>query len=337
MLILHIGFSKTGTTAIQQFMSANRNKLAALRIIYPKAFCVDNSHHKLFWLTPPVVKIHNKFAMQTIQGENFEQHAFALKRELQTVNAETIVMSSELFSNTTDIAKIKQLKNKFSEFGFKIVIYLRRQDDYLKSMYNQVVKNNHYSGSLSDFLSERTQLIENLHYDRFIDKLENVVASNNITVRIYDTQTFVNHNIYDDFICCLPGAVHTELAKPDADKNPRLSYYGLALKHLLNSRIDEHKKLVALMKAVLDYDSQLAAIKLDPLPDPKVDEQLSQLMSGYQTSNQSLRSKRFPQQEELFSSDSGPANAALGFPSDRDIIRELPPQLAKQIVGIMLQ
>ncbi len=49
-LILHIGYSKTGTSAIQDFLYRNRKMLLRrYGILYPDIYIFDKAHHLFAW------------------------------------------------------------------------------------------------------------------------------------------------------------------------------------------------------------------------------------------------------------------------------------------------
>ena len=137
-LYLHIGHSKTGTTAQQSWLSANRDWLLARGIHYvvsedlgvkgghrefAKAF-VDNP---LPGVTPP------KHTPSTLQN---------LADELNSVSAPNILMSSESFVLANTVRVRDYFRDVRPELEIKVIYFVRSQDELAESQYNQMVKLN---------------------------------------------------------------------------------------------------------------------------------------------------------------------------------------------------
>jgi hypothetical protein len=77
-----------------------------------------------------------------------------LKREINTIKPENVLISSEVLSFHYNIDKIALIKKMLEEYEtIKIVIYLRRQDEYVRSLYCQRVKRSHWSiGNIQDLI-----------------------------------------------------------------------------------------------------------------------------------------------------------------------------------------
>jgi hypothetical protein len=117
-LILHAGIHRTGTTSLQQFLAGNRAALAARGVGYPGQ---EVHHQKLAWALK--------------RGEAGARDVLALIGEVP--DAGTVVLSGEDFAIHTDL---RWLGRVAARHDTRVVFYLRRQDHWVMSWYNQHVK-----------------------------------------------------------------------------------------------------------------------------------------------------------------------------------------------------
>ncbi len=65
-LYIHIGLPKTGTSAIQEFLTLNRKELLNHGILYPEECIIKNAHYPLAWVLnsnfPSFKRLKNKSA-----------------------------------------------------------------------------------------------------------------------------------------------------------------------------------------------------------------------------------------------------------------------------------
>lgn len=154
--------------------------------------------------------------------------------EINNTSCNNILISSE---NLLDrpFSELYSIVDSLVQHGFKgnfkIVIYLRRQDDLLSSYYSQYVKQSTYSGSISEF----KEYNDKLDFYSLLTKLESRFKSN-IIVRVYEKEQFINGNIFDDFLVSLFDiSVNKKYDLPKKDSNPRLDVKALDYKRIVNS------------------------------------------------------------------------------------------------------
>lgn len=124
MLILHIGTHKTGTSALQSLLSRGANDILSSGIRYIQAGRRDrNAHHRLAW---------------AVRGERDVPLSVwdDVRRELDESDNPINILSSEAFWFTGASGVKAQLAGRKD---VRLVIYLRRQDKYLQSLYKQSV------------------------------------------------------------------------------------------------------------------------------------------------------------------------------------------------------
>lgn len=141
-LYFHIGTHKTGSTSIQNTLAKSRSDLASSGVFYPDIFPGLNAHHPISRLTG--------WGGSKAQPDKILSLAEWCYKEANEIDAHTVLISSESLS----IIPRANLLEPFSKFfDVKVLLYVKRQDTYLESLYNQHVKSYdlRYSGSILDF------------------------------------------------------------------------------------------------------------------------------------------------------------------------------------------
>lgn len=119
-LMIHAGIHRTGTTAIQYKFSHNRAALLSRGVLYPGE---GVNHEAIAWA------LHRK----QLSGADL----VALLETEITPAITSLVLSAEDFAMHKTLAWLKPLTERFD---CRATIYLRRQDEWLMSWYNQHIK-----------------------------------------------------------------------------------------------------------------------------------------------------------------------------------------------------
>ncbi len=189
---IHIGTHKTGSTSIQYFLFENRNKLREQGFLYPlsgipKKNLFGQHHLAAAFLEHLQLKTYNPNA------GGWEE----VISEANSVPDKNIIISSENFCLPRfDLEQIYKIKDYLSQYTVKIVVYLRRQDNYLISQYRQYIGANKYSASFKQFISGQKWLID---YYQILKPWQQVFGTENIIVRVFESDQF-NNDLLDDFL-----------------------------------------------------------------------------------------------------------------------------------------
>jgi hypothetical protein len=117
-LVIHAGIHRTGTTSLQRFLAKNRAALAARGVGYPGE---DNNHQPLAWA------LH--------RDQQGAEAVLALAGAAPP--GSRLVLSGEDFAIHRDLGWLADVAARVDT---RVVFYLRRQDHWLMSWYNQHVK-----------------------------------------------------------------------------------------------------------------------------------------------------------------------------------------------------
>lgn len=213
-LYIHIGTGKTGTSAIQEFLDANNQLLEKKSDIkYADTFKQDHNHHGLC----------TNFNRSSDGKTEIFKRLEKLKHEIKNSACNNFIVSSEYFPGVTpeEIENV-YLKSLSKEVELHIIVYLRRQDEYIESWYAQLVKTEDYRIDL-DTLTKELFTKGLLDYYNMIHKWSSHIGSDNIHVKIYEKEQFVQGNIFNDFMSIFNINDITELTLPTKKVNPSLT------------------------------------------------------------------------------------------------------------------
>ena len=214
-VILHIGCEKTGTTTLQRFMQLNRSLLQKRGICYPlspgeanhtKLAVAAISETKLKTFLPLLFEVRTPKELENFRADL----TAALKREAN--GSDTLILSSEHCSSTlVDESEIRRLRDMLSEIGrdIRVVVYLRRQDDFLASNYSTQIR----LGAVHklQFPAAR-HVIDRYDYRPLLERWNAIFGD--LIVRIYDRRRLVDGDIISDFLDACGVARRPEFVVP---------------------------------------------------------------------------------------------------------------------------
>ncbi len=225
-IYVHIGMPKTGSTAIQAFCYLNKNKLSEYGLVYPTE--LGGIPGGKYNLTDG--NIGALYANSAMSDEEKVNNILNLADKYGCI----LLSTERIWLRPIGTEFLKILKNKASEeIEIVLIVYLRRQIDYLESQYKQEVKQRKFTGSIWDYYHNNS-IGELLDCKSILRQFEDIVGKNNLLVRVYEKEQFVDGNIFSDFLNCL-GINHVnEFTKPTNHVNVSLDNVTLDLKKMLN-------------------------------------------------------------------------------------------------------
>jgi hypothetical protein len=175
---IHIGYGKTGSSAIQAALARNHDLLEAHGILYP-------DHSSL-----PVAKLGQ------VTSGNLDPEGWFEGQIIETVRRNS-AYSTYIFSNENIFHRMDEfLENhgKYAgEYDFEIILFVRNPIERLVSAYQQAVKRRGFAGTIAEFARhdvdtiQAASLVENLAERGIAFKLFNYSAMRNHAVeRFFD-------------------------------------------------------------------------------------------------------------------------------------------------------
>ncbi len=205
-IFIHIGFGKTGTTSIQDMFLHNSETFSSIGLYYPKIGLYKSAHHLLSQL--PKTKDYTSLIRSNLKNikTNFLKNKYI----------KLIISSENLCFSTPEL--IDAYKEVFNGFDTKIIMYIRRQEDLIPSVYLEWMKNNwDYKKNICSFFYHTKQAYDFLLR---INNWEKAFGRDNIIIRLYNKH--LESDICKDFLKIIGiGKIATNL--PKFNSNPSLS------------------------------------------------------------------------------------------------------------------
>ena len=226
MIYLHIGRHKTGTSAIQHFLTGNRVRLRKAGWEYPRALSGQVAHHDF------VAALGARRP-----GAKAASHPGLLKREVERMGAwlqqpGRKIVSSEAFQNLDP----ELLRGVFPVERTRVVVYLREPLDYLISSYAQRVQAN-----ITRIPFARYALAFRPDYATFLGRWAAVFGDEALQVRVYDRSRLAGGDILHDFSEAL-GLPVGELKFPKGGFNPSIGPELIEFKGAVNAFVPQERQ-----------------------------------------------------------------------------------------------
>lgn len=207
---------KTGTTAIQSWLTNNSHYLEKQGIVYPD--------------TPRMLLGRNGHFLYKCNSEKNElQRQQGLEQIKQlSKKYDKIILSDEAFWNNgasdDDFWKSLLYFTKSNKIDLKVIVYLRRQDSFIQSYWKQKIKRRRYGKTFSAFLKDDNFDYVAMDYYKTLSVIAKNIGKENILVRPYEFSQFHENSILIDF-CDSVGIKITEELKI-SEEHPNMSLEG---------------------------------------------------------------------------------------------------------------
>ena len=275
-LYLHMGTPKTGSTAIQYFLHANSDRLREAGYFFPDIhadFPNDTGYAKmdnkesayangnfiidaevltawqqgpeafdeaLRYVFPDLVNYYNE--VMGHNETNTDRLVAYIKDKLERSN---VILSSENLWTYN----YKYLRRFAREFGGRLeaVVYLRRQDRYVESMWNEVIKVGLVSDPVeeyADFMLHEENDNHGLRYRKRLEEICSIIGKEHLQIRLYESGSLKQHGgICQDFLSAVgidPAQQKWEELKTDV--NERISGPAVNIKRVFNEYLLQNTK-----------------------------------------------------------------------------------------------
>lgn len=222
-LVCHIGTPKTASTFLQNSFAANAAWLQHHGVLYPDLLSRDANHITLFYAAHE--GLHDFARGHGLHSrEDVLKFRRKLRRQLERQAAKappgthTMLVSSEnLTGNLTGRTGIANLHALFDGLfsSIEIVVYLRRQDDAILSMYGEYMRRGFNSMSFAQFVKaclQQDSLTPYLYYRRLLSLWAEVFGQEALKVRLYSRSQLAGGGILEDVMQLLFGDALPDLS-----------------------------------------------------------------------------------------------------------------------------
>lgn len=260
---ISIGMMKTGTTALQSFLRENEKALGMQGYCYPymdlgihKKYNDRNAHFLVYRSTEsdPGKKKEEEKAVR--------QHAYAILEE-QAKQHPNIILSDELIWHRSIKNENfwKRLGPNFEKIGckVKVVVYVRRQDLLIQSLYNQSVKSLPRTElSFEECMNSSFWDYYPLDYAAQLDRIAEGIGKENLILRVYEKGQFAGeeHSIFSDFAEAVGLDLTGDFTRDTVQNNIGLNGNYLEIKRILNGLPEYAASEVDIMRSAVYLANQ---------------------------------------------------------------------------------
>ena len=212
-IILHVGQSKTGTTALQNFLKRNRAELSKHKILYPdvylKGMPINMLNHNPFSDALSEFYYHPRLTASEYWEQFLEQanqggyHTILLSGE-SFFRGRPWIWELNNFDEYKEIyaGKLEKISEYLAGHEVEIVVYLRPQIKWLESAVAHIIR---YEGTMKQKVYHSDEQLVKLlsplmDYNLFIGMWDEILKPNKITMNEYDRSKLLDGNVVLDFL-----------------------------------------------------------------------------------------------------------------------------------------
>lgn len=240
-IYLHLGLPKTGTSSLQHYLLQNEKALKEQGILFAKTARGNFDHHhqirfslagKLFHILKYCLNNKNRNLPIWTTAINLNDLRNQFQKEINEYHGKNIIISSEWLALFLNVKKIKSLKKIFYPHQVIPVIYIRKQEEFIQSLYAQLVKDTTFRIPFK-FNLWWLKVLPFCNYYKIYQKWQKAFESKNIKIRRYNQ--LKNNDIIEDFF-----SIITSKEIPGHDKsqrkNPHLDTRKIKLLRIYNKK-----------------------------------------------------------------------------------------------------
>jgi len=264
-IYIHIGFGKTGTTAIQSFFSKNRAELLKRDFLYPTSGLQLGGHH----LLSPLGACDISGNTQVIYKQ--------LAKEINDSPASNIFISSEnfIFAKPTLIERVQK---EFEKFDVKIIFYIRCQYALIESVFLQWQKvGDDYQGNVVNFFNKHKGAFD---FEQRIAPWATCFGKDAIISRLYEKK-LIGEDVCNDIAVVL-GLEKSNVTSSGVDENFSLRPEFSALVSLVDSANIGKEERSKIINELLRITELFYSVKKDYLIKSDLKDEIARF---YEKSN----------------------------------------------------
>lgn len=308
-LYIHVGTPKTGTSAIQSFLLDNQEVLEQKGYCYRlmpfayqgKASRRRNAHFALEKVTNEVGEVDRDATLKMVEN-GYQAVAQWLAEN------ENVVLTDESYwrylrgENWKILERLIEIAKK-NQAQVKIIVYLRRQDEFVVSLWKQNVREGRVMESCSSYLDNKSNR-KVLNYAKRLQEFESYVGKENLIVRKYERGSFLGKTgtIFSDFLDALGLEWTDEFVIQKEVVNESIGDNYVEILRVLNQLVTEGG---GFDRYASDFFGQNAVMcsrtgQQENRYSMFSQEEQKAVWKKYEKSNESVKKAYFPKDQELF-------------------------------------
>jgi hypothetical protein len=266
-LIFHIGLQKTGTSSIQVMLAGSQDYLRSQGFFYPHLPAPPDSAR--IWLSPfrhnIIAGTYADYISAFPTLDAAQRQAFWESMATETASP---ILSAEDFSRQNDFSRFAA---DFAPYDVDVVMYVRRQDHFIESLYNQrnkiLVSRGDPSFLNEAFLTEgdvfhflrQQRYVPVLNYPKTLGRIGSQLSPEKFHVRVFDRSQLVDGDVCADFAAIFGWDVG-KMFQPGREANGSISNVVLEnLKRIfLNKGDDAAREELVRINAALEAGEDLS-------------------------------------------------------------------------------
>lgn len=289
---LCIGTQKTGTTYLQRFMAENREALKKQGYCYPdltlgmnRMFENRNAHFLTYLST-----IGEEEECRADEAEK-KRMAYEILGELAKEYSNIVLSDETIWYQCKKKENFwTELLEEFHKIGceVKVIVYLRRQDQVISSLWNQRLKGMPgITYTFLEFIEQGRFKWFPLNYYSHLQKIAGYVGKENLTVRVFERGQFggSQNSLLTDYLDAINVTLTDDFHQPEEEVNFGLSGNFIEMKRIING-IPQYQEMNNFMRIPIVAASVYQA---QENPEEKVSmfsyEKLLKFMARYEEGN----------------------------------------------------
>jgi hypothetical protein len=228
-IILHIGFPKTGSSAIQSHLNTNRGWFASRGVYIPRSgYSAGSGHNFIFG------EVAGKSAPRQLQAMLPSDSALPeLAEELlqgERQGYKRVLLSWEGLAHL-DEALIESFRGEFSAHDITVLAYVREQSKLRQSSILQAIKVGRNPASVFSFLDDEHRAAHwSMDYFEILSRWRRVLGDGtDIRTRVYDRSVLLEGDVIADFVHWLGLELDKAFARQHDDVNQSLDFPAAAV------------------------------------------------------------------------------------------------------------
>lgn len=309
-LYVHIGMAKTGTTALQYFLWENRAVLESYNYCYPSMKCAYSDMSIVNETRNGHFLVNDTWIDGVMKHDELDAAMYRAGMD-EVVRLferyDNIILSDEGIWVATYQRRAslwEELVADGEKYGFqvKMIVYLRRQDQYIASVYKQKLKQRISKSNMETWEEYVSHIpkTRQLNYYKKLEGIREVLGKENMIVCRYDRKGFCGGSIYADFLHRIGLEFSEEYHITQQEANESLLGNTAEMKRIINEIEGFDRADDRLMRNILYADSEIS--KKQVVAEVFSREEAEDFLKKYEQSNAKVAEEYFADGKPLFDS-----------------------------------